>query len=98
MLFNNSLQHFVNIRWVSLNCLVILSCTGAWSQEHQHVKSPKPEDALPSNAIVHAKIKNPLDLFFQAETFTKDTLPDAFIPSPFRVLMEQEHPLSLIHI
>ena len=93
MLFNNSLQHFVNIRWVSLNCLVILSCTGAWSQEHQHVKSPKPEDALPSNAIVHAKIKNPLDLFFQAETFTKDTLPDAFIPSPFRVLMEQEHPL-----
>ena len=87
MKFNKHLKHFASVCWVSL------SCTGAWSQAHQHPKSPKPEDTLPSNAIVHAKIKSPLDLLFQAETFAKDTFPDAFIPGPFKALVEQEHPL-----
>ena len=90
MKFNKPLKYFATI------CLVSLSCSGAWSLNQLNAESSKPENVLPSNAIVHAQIKNPLDLLFQAETYAKSTIPDELAPPPVQDLLKQEHPLLAV--
>jgi hypothetical protein len=87
MKFYKPLKYFASI------CLVSLSCSGAWSPNQLNAESSKPENVLPSNAIVHAQIKNPIELLFQAETFAKSTLPDQLAPPPVQGILKQEHPL-----
>ncbi len=84
------------LRYYASVCLLSLSCSGIWSIHQLNAETAKPENVLPSNAIVHAQIKNPLDILFQAEGFAKNTIPEHLAPPPVQGLLQQEHPLLTV--
>ncbi|MBT5928426.1 MAG: hypothetical protein HOH33_17630 [Verrucomicrobia bacterium] len=86
----------LSLKYYASLCLVGLSCSGAWSLNQLNAANSNPENVLPSNAIVHAQIKNPLDLLFQIETFAKNTIPGELAPPPVQGLLQEEHPLLTV--
>ncbi len=67
--------------------------TGLLYHQHASAASAKPENVLPSNAILHAQIDSALDMIHQVESFAKNTIPEKLAPPPVAEMLQQEHPL-----
>lgn len=81
------------IRKLTPLVLTIGLCAGFLTHQRADAASLKPENVLPSNAILHAQVDSILDIVYEVESFAKNTIPEKLAPPPVYEMLKQEHPL-----